>query len=51
MALGTANRFELSALAQDVGDGQMVDLAVVLVELEHRREHAPVLLSVEVLGA
>ena len=51
IAPATANRVELSALAQDVGDGQVVDLAGGVVELEHRLEHRPVLLAVEVVGA
>jgi hypothetical protein len=29
----------------------VVDLAVALEQLEHRREHRPVLLAVEVLGS
>src|SRR2546421_685794 len=41
---------ELPVLAQGLGDRQLVDLAVVLVQLEHRRKHGTVLLAVEVLG-
>ena len=48
--LRPADLLELAVLAQRLGDRQVVDLAVVLVELEHRREHRAVLLAVEVLG-
>ena len=41
---------QLAVLAERLGDRQVVDLAVALVELEHRREHRAVLLAVEVLG-
>ena len=39
--LDPARLLELAVLAQRLGDRQMVDLAVVLVQLEHRREHRP----------
>ena len=45
-----ADLLELAALAQRLGHRQVVDLAVVLVQLDHRREHRAVLLAVEVLG-
>ena len=48
--LGAADLLELAALAQRLGDRQVVDLAVALVQLDHRREHRAVLLAVEVLG-
>ena len=47
---GPADLVELAVLAQLLGDRQVVDLVVALVELEHRREHRAVLLAVEVLG-
>ncbi len=45
-----AELLELAALAERLGDRQVVDLVVALVELDHRREHLAVLLAVEVLG-
>ena len=48
--LRPADLVELAVLAQRLGDRQVVDLAVAVVELEHRREHRAVLLAVEVLG-
>ncbi len=48
--LDPADLLELAVLAQRLGDRQMVDLAVVLVERQHRREHRAVLLAVEMLG-
>ena len=47
--LRAADLLELAVLAQRLRDGQVVDLAVGLVQLEHRREHRAVLLTVEVL--
>ena len=46
-----ADLVELAVLAQGFGDGELVDPAAALVELEHRGEHQPVLFAVEVLGA
>ena len=36
-------------LAQLLGDGEVIDLVVGLVELQHGREHRSVLLAVEVV--
>ena len=49
--LRTADLLELAVLAQRLGDGQVIDLARLLVQPQHRREHEPVLLAVEVLRA
>ena len=38
-------------LAQRLGDREMVDLAIVAVELDHRRKHRAMLLAIEVLRA
>ena len=48
--LRPADFLELAAVAQHLGDGQVIDLAVGVVELDHGREHRTVLLAVEVLG-
>ena len=45
-----ADLLELAVLAERLGDRQMVDLPVALVQLHHRREHRAVLLAVEVVG-
>ncbi len=42
---------ELVVLAQALGDGEVVDLAIVAVELEHRAVDRAVLLAIEVLGS
>ena len=47
--LGAPDLLELAVLAQRLGDRQMVDLPVALVQLEHRGEHRAVLLAVEVI--
>jgi hypothetical protein len=47
--LRAADLLQLAVLPQRLGDGQMVDLAVAAVQLEHRRKHRTVLLAVEVL--
>ena len=47
--LDPADLLELAVLAQRLGDRQVVDLAVALVQRQHRREHGTVLLTVEVL--
>ena len=46
-----ADLIEPVVLPQLLGDGEVVDLLVALVELEHRLEHRAVLAQVEVLGA
>ena len=48
--LGPADLIELAAFAQDLGDRQVVDLPVAVVELDHGGKHGAVLLSVEVVG-
>ena len=40
---------QLALLAERLADGQVIDLAVVLVELDHGGEHGSVLLAIEVL--
>jgi hypothetical protein len=47
---GAADLVELAVLAQLLRDGEVVDLVVGFVELEHRGEHRTVLLAVEVVG-
>ncbi len=47
---GAPDLVELAVLAQLLGDREVVDLVVALIELQHRREHGAVLLAVEVLG-
>ena len=49
--VGAADLIETVVVAQLLGDGQMIDLLVGLVELEHRREHGAVFTQVEVLRA
>ena len=48
--LGAADLLELAVLPERLGDRQVVDLAIALVQLDHRREHGAVLLAVEVVG-
>ncbi len=47
--VGAADLIEPVVLAQLLGDREVVDLLVVVVELQHRLEHGRVLAHVEVL--
>ena len=46
-----ADLLEATVLPERFGDGQVIDLGRLLVQLQHRSEHERMLLAVEVLGA